>query len=387
MDFDPSAPPFELSRRRTWTEGSFRHPIVDMENISRPRSSANVAICLETFKKNKNQLIHFFAAASKAFLENPTSSDLYIKALRSSLSWDVPTELSLEVFYKLKLQEHELDFSRAAAVLNSDASLLLCNVFNANAYKTSLMSETVFEEVIKAAVGARWEDPYHLNVEIFYTLNRLKRSIIPRREHQVSWAAKALEVSENTMIFLYVNADETLKKSIDLTDEIVFNYFWPSNEENSLQGYNRLPLMYSKITRSGGELVSRLTESALYKLLDRQLGMERRLLSARLALSEIRETHGKCLLNHELPQTIIIVIRGALRAVRLNRVNKFLDKTIWEYIDTDHDGVVTIGDLYTRVLRFNPWKALFYFIMQCDEELNSMKRPLPRPSSRFLLHH
>ena len=81
--------------------------------------------------------------------------------------------------------------------------------------------------------------------------------------------------------------------------------------------------------------------------------------------SQINETI-KILFSNPFPNKLKICFDSCCDLIKIEKFRLFCEKHLWEHLDSDEDGVITIGDLYEFIANFNIWKLLYKVFKATD---------------------
>ena len=72
------------------------------------------------------------------------------------------------------------------------------------------------------------------------------------------------------------------------------------------------------------------------------------------------------------PNDIKVNIDILFKLIRIDTFRLFIEKYLWEYLDTDEDGIVSNGDIYLFITNLNIWKILYYMLKKAQSSCKAI---------------
>ena len=122
---------------------------------------------------------------------------------------------------------------------------------------------------------------------------------------------------------------------------------------------------YSIISTDSNEFYELETESDSFSMIRERSNSQVQLI--------LREIFGK-----SWPNDTKILVDYILTSIKLEKLSDYCEMFFWRYLDCDEDGIITNGDLYECLRRFNIWKILYSLLKAANPHVCNSLRCLKR---------
>jgi hypothetical protein len=210
--------------------------------------------------------------------------------------------------------------------------------------------------------------------QLYYAVCLLQRDIkygiAVINERELSVVESAIEIADKTSYLILAGLDEIYNWAVDSLDSKVVSKWVPvPSSELQLRGNDRLLAMNHRVAselslslKSALEKLPTYYEIQEYSLKDyKDLVLDKLSNLQHIKLDDIKES--------DIPEQTIQRLDSMLEKVGLNKLVVTLHSRVWFKIDKNHDGKISVGDLYESVMvliNLNPLKYLLEMLVKSD---------------------
>ena len=353
------------------SEKRYSNLLINSEQVcSKPADSLQ-----STLYPSLDEKADFFTAAFQAWLATSDYLEFYklLKVVFPEVSEPHWNKFAGYFYERTKDLNKRQKFYINAAQVASDGVKHLFESLTTAWLETGPANFKVYLKHVQDHMGNDWQDSFEERVGLFYSVVIKQEEIFQGSKslfrHHSGLRNQVVMTMQKTVFLILKNSEQMADYLIFLLD----NYF-----TGNLEVAKFLP---SPVVDSANYVAENLksnivyvVDSSLYRYLDSKLNITDLASHFIQAYAYITTLTFNKLMASELPIHIQAKLEATLSWLGLQNISALLERYFWELLDRDKDGVVTLGDLYFTVDKFNPWKALYYFLIQYDQDIHEALR-------------
>ena len=311
---------------------------------------------LETQKLSLKEKKEFYKAAIQAWMQNHKEFGSFLEKVKEyySYPWTDTLKDYSQWFYTRSLSYKDpKEMLNLAADLLSEGCDNLCAALFLSWDNLSSFDYKSFAKSVKSYLGQTWDSKVKEKTKIFYSLTKMRQELEKTKGLAKNWLVQVQETADRTSVLIFATADELYDWSLATLDQRVVAYFLEIPPEPSLKGSARI---WDMQRRLGSQLNNYFTQvqgqvegSKSFKYLDEKLYLKEKLLMASGFYSSVRNFSSDQILDQTWPQDLREKMDILLVDMGADGVLNFFRAKVWQRLDYDEDGIVTVRDLWTQV--------------------------------------
>jgi hypothetical protein len=320
----------------------------------------------------------FYMTCIQAWLSNDLSYENLTRSLQTVFGEQLSQEMvrSAEEFFT-SAKEFAGDLTNipefTAHILAKGDTRIKRELSNAW-YDKKVSNQRQFVQSLRSNLTDVWDDKMMETAQLYYAVCLLQRDIkygiAVINERELSVVESAIEIADKTSYLILAGLDEIYNWAVDSLDSKVVSKWVPvPSSELQLRGNDRLLAMNHRVAselslslKSALEKLPTYYEIQEYSLKDyKDLVLDKLSNLQHIKLDDIKES--------DIPEQTIQRLDSMLEKVGLNKLVVTLHSRVWFKIDKNHDGKISVGDLYESVMvliNLNPLKYLLEMLVKSD---------------------